>query len=308
MTDLADTRDDTGPFLGWPADPDAPAPGSSEHAAEHAAGDGDGGSAETPPCLPDGLAPLVALLASRAVDPDTIREMQEIQREHHVARARAAHAGALARFRRVAPTLDKDREVVVELEDNRAGRSPDAVTSYRYTSLGHAMETINPLLGELDLNLSWHPRVEDGVIHVETRLTHALGHSESVTLPGAPDASGGKNAVQAMKSTISYLERTGALALLGLAARDDDDDARTATSEGRPAAAVELLSDAEANTLNALLDDVERLDPGARRRWFAHYGGVFAPADNSLGLAIPADLFDRARTQLATRLAERRAS
>lgn len=306
MTDLADTRDDTGPFLGWPAEPVAsdehPPEGPIGEPAERAVEPPTGEAVAAAP-LPEGLAPLVALLASRAVDPATIGEMLAIQREYRAERAREAYAAALARFRTVAPTLDKDREVVVEREDGADGRASGLTTTYRHTSLGHAMETINPLLGELGLNLSWHPRVEDGVVHVETRLTHALGHAESVTLPGAPDRSGGKNAIQAMKSTITYLERTGALALLGLAGRDDDDGraAEALEPEGAP---VTLLDDAQASTLDALLHDVERLDPGARRRWFAHYGGVFPAADNAIGLAVPADLFDRAERQLLRRLAE----
>ena len=283
MTDLADTRDDTGPFLGWPGDTGGPD-----------AADRPEGGPDAP--LPDGLAPLVALLASRAVDADTVREMLAVQRDHRAELAREAYARALARFRRVAPTLDKDREVVAETDD-------DTSRTYRHTSLGHAMEVVNPLLGELGLNLSWHPRVEDGVVHVETRLTHELGHAESVTLPGAPDRSGGKNAIQAMKSTITYLERTGALALLGLAGRDDD-DGRAAGAIEPEQPPVELLSDDEASALDALLHEVERHDPGARRRWFAHYGGVFPSADNPLGLAIPAELVERAERQLERRLDE----
>ena len=285
MTDLSDTREDAGPFLGWPDDGERAAPDAGRAAANTADA-----------ALPDGLAPLVALLASRAVDPGTVREMLAIQREHRAERAREAYAGALARFRRVAPTLDKDREVVVDTEE-------DTTRTYRHTTLGHAMAAVNPLLGELGLNLSWHPRVEDGVVHVETRLTHELGHAESVTLPGAPDRSGGKNAIQAMKSTITYLERTGALALLGLAGRDDD-DGRAAGAIEPEQPPVELLSDDEATALDALLHEVERHDPGARRRWFAHYGGVFASADNPLGLAIPAELVERAERQLERRLDE----
>ena len=290
MTDLSDTRTDAGPFLGWPADDDA----------RRAAPDAPPAPAPGDARLPDGVVPLVALLASRAIDPATAREMLAIQREHRAERAREAYARALARFRRVAPTLKKDREVVLPGGD---GTARDVATVYRHTSLGHALERVNPLLGELGLNLSWHPRVEDGVVHVETRLTHELGHSESVTLPGAPDEGEGRNAIQAMKSTITYLERTGALALLGLAGRDDDDGRGAGPIEPeRPA--VELLDDEEAAALDALLHEVERHDPGARRRWFAHYGGVFERADNVLGLAVPAELVERAERQLERRLDE----
>ena len=246
--------------------------------------------------LPEGLAPLVALLATRACDPATIRELLEIQREHRATLAREAYSEALARFRTVAPTLGKDRTVHFESRDRSKG-----ATHYRHTSLGYAMATVNPLLGELGLNLSWHPRVVDGVVHVETRLTHALGHAESITLPGAPDASGNKNAIQAMKSTITYLERTGAFALLGLASEDDDDgtDAGADASEGQA-----YLSYDQAEDLSNLLDLVDTFAPGYRARFVAHYAGTYPAGDNPLGLDIPLERHERAARMLKRKLAE----
>jgi len=313
MTDLGEVRDDIGPFLGWPAERGEPdemvgvdpaAAGSDERrssAREPVASESlpVAPIAAASQALPENLAPLVALLAARAVEPDTVREMLAIQREFELGRAREAYARALARFRAVAPTLAKDREVRADTDEKRG-----ASASYRHTSLGHALERVNPLLGELGLNLSWHPRVEDGTVHVETRLTHELGHAESVTLPGAPDSSEGKNPLQAMKSTITYLERTGALALLGLAARDDDDDAASACPPPPPEGG--FVSETQAEALAALLDAIEHHDGGARRRWFTHYAGIFDPADNAIGLAIPASMYERAERQLANRLEERR--
>ncbi len=55
-------------------------------------------------------------------------------------------------------------------------------------------------------------------------ITHELGHSESTSLTANPDISGSKNAIQAIGSTISYLERYTVLALTGLATKDMDDD------------------------------------------------------------------------------------
>ena len=52
-----------------------------------------------------------------------------------------------------------------------------------------------------------------------------MGHSESTTLEAAADQSGGKNAIQAIGSTVTYLERYTLLALTGLATHEDDDGA-----------------------------------------------------------------------------------
>ena len=63
----------------------------------------------------------------------------------------------------------------------------------------------------------------DRLVSVECKLTHVGGHSETATLSAAPDASGSKNPVQAVGSTITYLERYTALCLLGIATDDMDD-------------------------------------------------------------------------------------
>ncbi len=65
---------------------------------------------------------------------------------------------------------------------------------------------------------------QNGVIAVTTRISHIQGHFEETTLSAPSDTSGSKNAIQAIGSTISYLQRYGILALTGLATTDQDDD------------------------------------------------------------------------------------
>jgi hypothetical protein len=60
------------------------------------------------------------------------------------------------------------------------------------------------------------------------RLTHRDGHCEECTTPAAPPDTGpGRNAVQAIGSTLTYLQRYSLVMLLGLATGDapDPDDA-----------------------------------------------------------------------------------
>ena len=62
-------------------------------------------------------------------------------------------------------------------------------------------------------------------------ISHWQGHAESTKLSAAPDNSGSKNSIQAIGSTISYLERYTLLALTGLATHDMDDDGNAASVE-----------------------------------------------------------------------------
>jgi hypothetical protein len=101
------------------------------------------------------------------------------------------------------------------------------VTEYDHETLDHACDEIIPALAAVGITHKWitpMPVVPTN-IRVGCVLTHVLGHSDSpVEFEGPPDDSGGKNALQARKSTVTYLERTTLLAATGLAPENADDD------------------------------------------------------------------------------------
>lgn len=104
--------------------------------------------------------------------------------------------------------------------------------SYWHEDLADVVAAVLPLMAAVGLSHSWRPvqegRGENMLITVETVVTHTAGHSERVALYAAPDPSGGKNSIQAVKSSITYLERIGLLAILGIAAKGHDNDGRGA--------------------------------------------------------------------------------
>ena len=66
---------------------------------------------------------------------------------------------------------------------------------------------------------------------VTCKITHELGHSEETSLSAPADSSGSKNAIQAIGSTITYLQRYTLLALTGLATHEQDDDAQAVSEK-----------------------------------------------------------------------------
>lgn len=94
-------------------------------------------------------------------------------------------------------------------------------------------ETLADIAGAVDASLSryglhYRFRVQQSDrIQVTCIIAHKEGHSEEVTLAGTPDTSGSKNSIQAVGSTVTYLQRYTLKAALGLSAAQDD-DARTA--------------------------------------------------------------------------------
>jgi hypothetical protein len=94
----------------------------------------------------------------------------------------------------------------------------------KYADLASVVREIDPILSDHRLYYRFRTRQEDGrPIAVTCILGHRDGHREENTLLGPADTSGSKNAIQAIGSTLTYLQRYCLMQALGLAAADDDD-------------------------------------------------------------------------------------
>lgn len=95
---------------------------------------------------------------------------------------------------------------------------------YKYEDLDAVDEAVRESLGDCGLNYDWKTTYDGDWIHVTCILSHRSGHSETETMRGKSDVSGGKNAIQAEASTISYLRRYTLKGVLGLSSGKDDND------------------------------------------------------------------------------------
>lgn len=148
-----------------------------------------------------------------------LREILELQIQWEKNEARKAYHSAMAKFKANAPEIMKDKKV-------QAGQA-----KYSHASLWNVTKTINESLSKFGLSISWNTSQNNGLISVTCKITHVLGHSEECTLSAAADNSGAKNSIQAIGSTVAYLQRYTALAVTGLATSDMDDDGASATEE-----------------------------------------------------------------------------
>ncbi|ALN73562.1 ERF family protein [Aureimonas sp. AU20] len=96
----------------------------------------------------------------------------------------------------------------------------------RYADFAAIARVVDPIISKHGLSYRFRTR-QDERIHVTCVLSHEAGHSEENTLAGPADSSGSKNAIQAIGSTLTYLQRYSLTQALGLAASEDD-DGRTA--------------------------------------------------------------------------------
>mgnify|MGYP000541184124 FL=1 len=111
-------------------------------------------------------------------------------------------------------------------------------------------------------------------------LSHRDGHSEESSLSGPADASGSKNAIQAIGSTLTYLQRYTLVQALGLAAGDDDDGKAGGIGDG-------AITEQQAARLRLLIEET-----GTAIDRFCSYMGVESIPE------IPAGQYQRAVTSL----------
>lgn len=101
-----------------------------------------------------------------------------------------------------------------------------------YATLDHIMGRVRPILAKNGLSLVQQRRYhEDGEMMLHTILKHATGQwieSRSRVIPP-------KNDMQTLGSTLSYLKRYDAMALLGITVSEDpsDDDGEVAVADTR---------------------------------------------------------------------------
>ena len=163
---------------------------------------------------------IVMMAMQKGYDPALIEKMMELEEKRFREEARRAFYEAVADFKKNPPEVLKDKE------NSQFSRGDKKAM---YSSLGNLVKAVNPALGSHGLSASWELAQTDKMIKVTCRLAHRMGHTEAVTLEGPPDDSGGnaKNAIQKIKSTITYLRAATFEAVTGIAATDEanlDDD------------------------------------------------------------------------------------
>lgn len=161
---------------------------------------------------------MLQMAITKGLDLDKVEKMIELQERWEKNEAKKAYMLAMSEFKKNAPEIEKDKKVGFETSKGK--------TSYSHATLANVCKKINSELSNHGLSAAWTTEQTDNKISVTCTITHKLGHSESTTLHSAPDTTGNKNSIQAIGSTITYLERYTLLAKTGLATHDQDDDGK----------------------------------------------------------------------------------
>jgi len=167
-------------------------------------------------------AAMLQMAVANDLDLDKVKQLMELQFTWEAEQARKEFFENLARFQEECVQITKD--------------AVNSQFGNRYTTIGNLMTTANPFLGKHGFSAR-HEIDENGEIVVSCVLTHRSGHSEKVTMSAPSDkltsntGNDVRNAIQAKKSTITYLRAVTYEAVTGLAGTSDgslDDDGNAA--------------------------------------------------------------------------------
>lgn len=166
---------------------------------------------------PNPYLSLIETMVSRGGDLANLDKMLDLQLRWEANEARKAYVAAMAAFKAEPMEILKRKLVSFTTRDGDT-------TSYNHAELSDVTDAVVPAMGKHGLSHRWDIQQANGAITVTCTITHALGHSESVAMTAAPDASGKKNAIQQVASANSYLQRYTLLAATGMATKGMDDD------------------------------------------------------------------------------------
>lgn len=160
---------------------------------------------------------------------EVLTKLMDLQERWEKNQARKAFDEALAAAKSEIPVVIK----------NSTGHN-----SKKYADFAALARAVDPIISKHGLSYRFRTTQTDK-ISVTCVLSHEAGHYEENTLSGPADATGNKNAIQAIGSTLTYLQRYSLVQALGLAAAEDDD--------GNAGGIGETITDEQVDELSKLL-------------------------------------------------------
>jgi len=209
-------------------------------------------------------------LIQNGADLGSVKEMLAMSRELAAEQARQKFDAAMSAARaEITPIV----------------RTANGHNNKKYADFAAIAKAVDPIISKHGLSYRFRTK-QDERIHVTCVLAHEAGHAEETTLAGPADNTGNKNAIQAIGSTLTYLQRYTLVQALGLAAAADDD--------GKAAGGAEPAATITPDQVKELLALIAKA--GTTPEKFCQIGKIDAVAD------VLASKFDAAKGMLLERI------
>ena len=181
---------------------------------------------------------MLEIAVNKGADIDQLTKLMELQERWESNEARKAFSVAMTEFKAHPPEIEKNNHVSF------------GKTEYSHATLDHVTRAISEAMSPHGLSFTWAIDQRESSIRVTCVVSHKMGHSERVSLAAGADQSGGKNSIQAVGSTVTYLQRYTLLAATGLAAKGQDKDGIVA----------DVITDEQAADLDAKIKESASAD------------------------------------------------
>lgn len=158
---------------------------------------------------------MIEAAVSKGMDVESLSKLMDLQERWEKSNAKKMFFHAFNEFQSTMPSIKK-------LSNGH---------NCKYAALGDIAEQIRPSLRKCDLSYRFEQDHQNGIT-VTCIVSHVDGHSESTTMTAQPDISGKKNPIQAIASTVTYLQRYTLTGALGITTADEDLDGRLAVAGG----------------------------------------------------------------------------
>lgn len=162
---------------------------------------------------------LLQMAMNQNADISKLEKLMELQLRWEANEAAKAFAAGMAAFKANPPEIVKNHRVAYEARGQKV--------AYTHATLDAVCDAVTEGLSKQGITHRWKVEQKDGRIRVTCVLKLGI-HTEETTLESSPDDTGSKNAIQALGSAVTYLQRYTLLAATGLAAKNGDDDGQGA--------------------------------------------------------------------------------
>ena len=161
------------------------------------------------------LAVIERMVRDPQVDVTKVERMFDLQERIIARNAEAAYNEALATMQPLLPEVEQNGQ--------------NTHTKTRYAKWEDIHEAIAPILSDHGFALTFRTAEANSKVTVTAILRHRGGHKDETSLSLPTDTGAGRNAVQAVGSSLSYGKRYTACAILNIRTRGEDDDGKNAT-------------------------------------------------------------------------------
>lgn len=159
------------------------------------------------------VSKMMELAITSNADVDKLEKIMDLQERWEQKEAKKAFINSMSQFQSICPPIMKGKK----------GHNCN------YATLPSIHAVVKKPLYECGLKFSYEQSTKGGEMTVKCVVTHVDGHSESTSMSAPMDASGSKNAIQAIGSSNSYLQRYTLIGALGIVTADHDDDGMKAS-------------------------------------------------------------------------------